>query len=574
MRDRPKSGLPLPGIRWRGFTVQLFMLTILPLTILVVGVALFSQSLHHQGMVNLVGDRNLRAVRTAGDGLSLQLDDRVNDLRTAARMIEAGTNLSGQSPALDRIGIEFDRGLALFDSQGNLISVLTGGENLAAIPTGQPEFWRQVGASLEDQIVLAAVTDLPTGTLELAGTRLSGGHVLIGGFSPAPMIQQTVASILTNDQAHMLVITSSKEVLYFSGDVAALGDIGSHPGVAEALNGESGVNTIPGSHGDQVTAFTFIPSAGWGLVLTENWEEIATPFLNTTQYTPLLTIPLLLLALVALFFGARQVIQPLQALAEKTVQLARGDYKALQEPVGGIEEIKHLQAVLSYTAEDLHSAREALRDYIGAITDGVEKERRALARELHDDTLQALIALNQRFHLALAAADTDEERASLEELQQMAEKTIANLRRMVRGLRPIYLEDLGLTAALEMLAIEMPESENRRVHFTLKGEPRRLSPEVELTLYRMAQEALSNAERHAQASNITLELEFQDGEVCMTVLDDGAGFDLPEMSDEFARQGHFGLLGLTERAEIIGARLVVKARPGQGTRVQVTVPIQ
>jgi len=172
------------------------------------------------------------------------------------------------------------------------------------------------------------------------------------------MIQQTVASVLTNDQAHMLVITSNREVLYFSGDPATLGDIGSHPGVADALNGESGVNTISGDHGDQVTAFTYIPSAGWGLVLTEYWEEIATPFLNTTQYTPLLTIPLLLLALIALYFGARQVIQPLQALEEKTVQLAHGDYQALQESVGGIDEIKHLQTVLSDTAEDLHSAQK------------------------------------------------------------------------------------------------------------------------------------------------------------------------------------------------------------------------
>jgi len=156
----------------------------------------------------------------------------------------------------------------------------------------------------------------------------------------------------------------------------------------------------------------------------------------------------------------------------------------------------------------------------------------------------------------------------------MTEKTIANLRRMVRGLRPIYLEDLGLTAALEMLAKEMPDTENRSVHFTLKGEPRRLSPEVELTLYRMAQEALSNADRHANAQNIALEIEFREPEVCMGVSDDGAGFDVPDAPDEFARQGHFGLLGLTERAEMIGARLEVESRRGQGTRVQITIPIK
>ncbi len=215
MAHRPKSGLPLPGIRWRGFTVQIFMLIILPLTVLVVGVALLSQSLHHQGMVNLVGDRNLRAVRTAGDGLALQLNDKVNDLRTAARMIEAGTNLSGQGPALDRIGVEFAGGLAIFDSKGTMVDALNGSENLASVPTIQPEFWRQAGAGVDDQVVLAAETGLPGGPLELAGIRLSDGRILIGGFAPAPMIQQTVASVLTNDQAHMLVITSNRECCIF-----------------------------------------------------------------------------------------------------------------------------------------------------------------------------------------------------------------------------------------------------------------------------------------------------------------------------------------------------------------------
>lgn len=570
----PKEGLPLPGFRWRGFTVQLFMLTILPLTVLVVGVVLISQSLHHQGMVNLVGDRNLRAVRTAGDGLSLQLDKKVNYLRTAARMIESGDNLTGSNPALDQIGMEFDGGMALFDPAGKLISSIAGRASLTAIPSGQPEFWRQVQASRDGQAVLAADTSSPGETIELAGIRLDDGRVLVGVFAPAPMIQQTVASILTTEQAHMLVVTASKEVLYFSGDPAELGDIPSHPGVAEALKGESGVNTVSSHHGDEVTAFTTIPTAGWGLVLTENWEEIATPFLNTTQYTPLLMIPLLLLALVALYFGARQVIQPLQALEEKTIQLAHGDFNALQEPVGGIDEIKHLQIVLANTAGDLHSAREALRSYIGAITDGVEKERRGLARELHDDTLQALIALNQRFQLALEAAESSEERVSLEELQRMTEKTIANLRRMVRGLRPIYLEDLGLVAALEMLAKAIPAVENRAIHFSLKGEPVRLSPEVELTLYRMAQEALNNSDRHAQANNINLEIDFSGDQVKLAVWDDGIGFDAPKMLDEFARKGHFGLLGLTERAELIGAALEVKSRPGQGTRVQITVPLK
>jgi len=295
--------------------------------------------------------------------------------------------------------------------------------------------------------------------------------------------------------------------------------------------------------------------------------------LSTTQSAPLLMIPLLMLALVALLFGARQIVQPLQDLEARTVQLARGDFKAIQQPVGGIDEIKHLQNVLVETAGDLQSAREALRGYIGAITDGVEKERRGLARELHDDTLQALIALNQRFQLARQSADTVEERASLDELQQMTERAISNLRRMVRGLRPIYLEDLGLTAALEMLAKEAANDDDPPVHFAVHGEPLRLTPEIELALYRMAQEALNNAGRHAKAHSVNLGLSFEPHLVRMSIWDDGVGFEVPEMPDEFARKGHFGLLGLTERAELINAVLKVESQPGLGTRVEVVVPM-
>ncbi|MHB0922761.1 MAG: sensor histidine kinase [Bellilinea sp.] len=574
MEKKTNPVLPLPGIRWRGFTLQLFVLTILPLTVLVMAVVLISQSLHHRAMVDLVGDRNLRAVRTAGDGLTQHLVNKVDQLRMAASLIEDGLDPAGQNTALDLLGAEFDGGMALFDSHAVLTWALDGEDFWTALPTSQPEFWRQVVAGQPDQAVLAAVEYSTNETLELAGLRLSDGRILVGGFSPAPLIQQSTASILTNDQAHILVVTTANTVLYFSGDASTLGDVGRQPGVSESLNGESGVNIVAGEHGDRVTAFSSIPGAGWGIVLTENWEEIATPFLNTTQSAPLLMIPLLILALVALLFGARQIIQPLQDLEARTVQLARGNFKAIEQPVGGIDEIKHLQNVLVETAGDLQSAREALRGYIGAITDGVEKERRGLARELHDDTLQALIALNQRLQLARQSADTDEERASLDELQRMTGRAISNLRRMVRGLRPIYLEDLGLTTALDMLAKEATNNDGQPVHFSVHGEPQRLTPGIELALYRMAQEALNNASRHAKAQSVNLELSFEPHQVRMSIWDNGVGFEMPQVPDEFARKGHFGLLGLTERAELINAELKVESLPGEGTRVEVAVPLR
>ncbi|MHB0987597.1 MAG: sensor histidine kinase [Bellilinea sp.] len=564
--------LPFPGLRWRGFTLQLFLLTILPLTVLVFGAVFLSQSLHHQAMVQLVGDRNLRAVRAAADTLSMQLDHKVYSLQTAAHILEAGATLAGDSPALYLIGAEFDGGLGLYDAQDALISSREGGDYLQSLPASQSNFWVQIKATQPQSTILMTDPQSPGGTLVWTGLKLSDGRILVGGFSPEQVIQQTVASILTTNQARMLVVNQAGEVLYYSGDSATLGQPLDLPGVAEALHGESGVNTVASHNGDLVTAFSSIPQAGWALVLEENWEEIATPFLSTTQSAPLLLAPLLVLALIALWFGARQIIQPLQELEVKASRLARGDFSAIRKPVGGIAEIRQLQNALSGTADDLESAQAALRRYIGAITDGIEKERRGLARELHDDTLQALIALNQRFQLLRASAATPDERDSIAALQQMTEQTIANLRRMVRGLRPLYIEDLGLTAALDMLAKESSQVSGAPVEFSATGEPRRLAGEVELALYRMAQEALSNAQRHSRATQVRLELNFEPDSVRLTVRDDGVGFEAPEAPDEFARQGHFGLLGLAERAELIGANLQVSSRPGKGTTVQVTVP--
>lgn len=223
-------------------------------------------------------------------------------------------------------------------------------------------------------------------------------------------------------------------------------------------------------------------------------------------------------------------------------------------------------------AHKVKAAQESLRDYISAITAGQEDKRRRLARELHDDTLQALIALNQRTQLARLSLADSPASAQLAEIQDLTKQTIANLRRLTRALRPIYLEDLGLVTALEMLARETSQNIKLPVAFHRVGQERRLSPEIELALYRMTQEALSNVARHAQASQVSLTVQFKPEVVTVMVVDNGHGFVIPETPSAFARQGHFDLLGLQERAELIGARLTIQSAPGQGTHVTIDLP--
>ena len=159
----------------------------------------------------------------------------------------------------------------------------------------------------------------------------------------------------------------------------------------------------------------------------------------------------------------------------------------------------------------------------------------------------------------------------LQEIQDMTDQTIRNLRRITRDLRPLYLEDLGLVATLEMLTRETSNSIGIPVDFQNIGIERRYSPEVELTLYRIAQEGLNNVFRHAQASHASVVIHFNPQTTILTVADDGNGFVVPDSPAEFAPSGHYGLLGLHERADLIGAQLEIHSAPDQGTRLVITL---
>lgn len=298
---------------------------------------------------------------------------------------------------------------------------------------------------------------------------------------------------------------------------------------------------------------------------------VVSPSLQLTQMAPLVLVPAFILALIALWFGAKQIVQPLQKLETKAAALAWGDFEAIKDPVGGISEVQHLQTELTEMSRKVQAAQEGLRDYIGAITSAQEEERLRLARDLHDDTIQSVIALKQRVQLAQKSVKDHVSRKTLAELETLSEQTIENLRRMTRALRPIYLEDLGLVTALEMLAKETSQNSGIQIEFHKTGEEQRLAREVELALYRMAQEALSNVVRHSQATRADLRIAFEKNGIELEVSDNGVGFDMPKSPTDFAASGHFGLLGIRERAELIGARLEVESIKGKGSRLRVKV---
>ena len=267
-----------------------------------------------------------------------------------------------------------------------------------------------------------------------------------------------------------------------------------------------------------------------------------------------------------------QVLRPLQRLKARAAKLAAGDLTAFDQPCGGISTIGELRHTMASMVGHVQRAQAEGLTYRHALTEGQEAERTRIAHELHDETIQSLIAVAQGIELGLNWLEHDPDRAKsmLSAARAQAVESVENLRRMIADLRPPALEELGIVAALQLLA-----SQNRGLHVqvNVSGDARRLEEQQELTLFRVAQEAARNAQRHGNARRISLELDFHAADVQIAITDDGLGFTPPPTLDGLAQNEKFGLLGMKERVEQLHGTLHVVSEPGKGTRVHVKLPL-
>lgn len=384
------------------------------------------------------------------------------------------------------------------------------------------------------------------------------------------------AGVQVGQRGAIYLIDEAGRVVYHP--VAALcgADYSTHTGIPEALGSSGGSTPCHAPDGTQMyLSYAAVGDTGWRVVVEEPYDDLVSPLLRLPGLIPIVTAVAAVVAVLALTFGARTIVVPLQRLARAAGRVSWGDLSAIAEPVAGVEEIEELQGALQEMAGRIQGYQEGMRDYLAAVTEAQEGERTRLARELHDETVQALVALGQRVEMAqraLGRRDTERARAMLEEVRQLSTTTMEGLRRFSRDLRPLYLEDLGFVPALEMLVQEAGRQSNLAVEARVEGTPRRLPPPRELALYRIAQEALNNAIRHAQARHVWLTLRFDADGATLTVADDGQGFEVPERPDALTRAGHFGLVGMRERALLAGGEMSISSFPGSGTTVTVRVP--
>ena len=218
--------------------------------------------------------------------------------------------------------------------------------------------------------------------------------------------------------------------------------------------------------------------------------------------------------------------------------------------------------------------QENLRFYLEQATRAQEEERKRISRELHDDTVQALVVLSRQLDAIISTSKglTEENRARLEDLWQRTNSVMQGVRRLSQDLRPPALDRLGLIPALEWLASDVASFSGIPVKVNVRGAPHRLSEEMALVLFRIVQEALRNVWRHSQATRAEINVEFNEGKLTITVADNGKGFNLPGTIGDLAKYGKLGLAGMSERARLVNGKLAVHSEPGKGTSVIIELP--
>jgi signal transduction histidine kinase len=203
-----------------------------------------------------------------------------------------------------------------------------------------------------------------------------------------------------------------------------------------------------------------------------------------------------------------------------------------------------------------------------------EEERRRVAYELHDGLAQVAAAT----HLSLQTFASqyrpraEQTRRQLEKSVDLARRVVREARQVIAGLRPTTLDDFGLERALRLHVQELV-SDGWTIEYDPKLGPDRLPGPIETVLYRIVQEALTNVRKHAGTLTATVRLRRQDGMVELEVVDQGDGFRQPSPADERVPGHQIGLVGMRERAALVGGRCTIESEPGHGTRVAVQIPL-
>ncbi len=244
--------------------------------------------------------------------------------------------------------------------------------------------------------------------------------------------------------------------------------------------------------------------------------------------------------------------------------------------------VTHMGAVLDYLragAIGINGLAEDVRkkQYLGyRIIRATEEERSRLVREIHDVPIQAMVNMGIRLELCMKVLDKDINKARnyIKELKEQVNSNIQDLRKIIYNLRPMSLDDLGLIATIEKLLTDFEKDSGIKTSFRLIGRVGEIKGLVQIALFRIVQEALSNIKRHSKATNVTVKFEYLEQSISLLIMDNGIGFDIKENDVWEEDDRRFGLVGMRERVELLQGYMEVNSGKGQGTSIFVRVPLK
>lgn len=425
-------------------------------------------------------------------------------------------------------------------------------------------------------------------------------------------VQGVIASYASRDFVSEITIVSTGQKVFASGDVSEIGTVRADPGVSRVLaagetvtrfeegQGQSELSVIypvvnksecQSCHGTEKEVLGAIEI---GLSRSSIDDQIRNQILIMVLIGGLTFI----LVGAALAFMLRSaVMSPLSKLSATAGRLARGDLAARAE-VERNDEVGMLARTFNNMAERVEQYAGALEDskteleqrveertqqvrqmavvrgqLLESLISAQEEERRRVARELHDEAGQSLSMLMTEIGKAIEALP-DGATGTAEELSrshELAAQTLAELRKLIYDLRPEVLDQLGLVPALRSYIKRRLETEKIKLHLNFSGVKQRLSPQVEITLFRIIQGAVTNIVRHAEATRVRIEVSTRNSVLTTVIEDNGRGFDAEAA---FASPESWGLRGIRERVTIVGGTLSIESSPGGGTRINLQIPME
>jgi signal transduction histidine kinase len=298
---------------------------------------------------------------------------------------------------------------------------------------------------------------------------------------------------------------------------------------------------------------------------------------GVTSQMLLATLLVSSVGIAAAIFLTWMLTRPILQLAESARAVGRGDL-GQRVPRWADDELGELADAFNAMVADLGQAaaereeRERLRaELIERVISAQEEERKRIARDLHDQTSQALVSLIVQLKLVEAADDETSRHKNLTELRDQLRLVLGDVRRMALDLRPGVLDDLGLVEAIKWFAERCSQNGELAIQIRASEACESFPPKEAVALYRVAQEALSNVVKHSRARNAWVELRCDENHIDLEVRDDGVGF---AHGKNHTHINGMGLFGMEERVQLLGGRFKIESHPGKGTCLLATIPLR